>query len=352
MKHFYLLVTMMSVMASQAAGQSQQRQIVTNNDLVTAPYQTSKIMSLQPDISFTEFPINHNMHITSDGNYYYTINGGSAGSGQINKFDLSGNLLQTYPIMIDGRGLSYNTADGFLYVSTYQGNIVKITDLSAGTFVSVFSAIMQDGQASFAISPDGTKFYDYFTGTLNVRDFNTGGILNTIFGLSSGTGNFGGEAAVAVDSLHIYTWNATAKTVYTYDLTGNFIQTMVLDSGDNGISLSVANGYLFVSKDGNYNLGTWYGYHLSAPTAIAENENQFQATVLPNPTTGKLRFNSQQIISDIEIYSITGKLVYRFSPNSNSAMAELTQQSSGMYFYKIYDDNGNTHTGKFIIRKE
>lgn len=352
MKHFYLLVTVISVMASQAAGQSQQKQIVTNNDLVTGPYQTSKMMSLQPDISFNENPLTHNMHITSDGNYYYTINGGNSGAGQINKFDLSGNLLQTYPISLDGRGLSYNVADSFLYASTYLGNIVKITDLSAGTFVNVFSGIMQNDQASFAISHDGTKFYDFNSGTLYVRDFNTGGILNTIVGLSYGSGNYGGEAAVAVDSLHIYTCNASTKTVYTYDLTGNFIQTMVLDSGDNGMSLSVANGYLFVSKDGNYNLGTWYGYHLSAPTAIAENENQFQATILPNPTTGKLQFNSQRIISDIEIYSVTGKLVYRFSPNSISAMADLTQQSSGMYFYKIYDDSGNSHTGKFIIRKE
>ena len=73
-----------------------------------------------------------------------------------------------------------------------------------------------------------------------VRDLNTGAILDTITGLSYGAGNFGGEAAVAVDTSHIFTFDASIQTVYTYDLSGNFIQTTVLDSGENGISLSVS----------------------------------------------------------------------------------------------------------------
>lgn len=51
--------------------------------------------------------------------------------------------------------------------------------------------------------------------------------------------------------------NTVTRNVYSYNLTGTLIQTLPLDSGDNGISLSIANGYLFVSKDANYAIGTW-----------------------------------------------------------------------------------------------
>lgn len=217
---------------------------------------------LVPTLRFDEHPYNHNMHITCDGQYYYTINGGGSSVGQISKFDLSGTLIQTYPILIDGRGLSFNQTDSFLYASLFAGDIVKITDLATGTYSTVFSNIMHDAQASFAISPDGTKFYDFVNGTLYVHDFGTGIVIDTLFGLSYGPGNYGGNAAVAVDSNYIYTWDATIKTVSVYDHLGVLVNTMPLDSGDNGHSLSITNNYLFVSRDGNYSVGTWYGYIL------------------------------------------------------------------------------------------
>jgi DNA-binding beta-propeller fold protein YncE len=243
---------------------------------------------LVPVISFNEHPVNHNMHIASDGDYYFTINGGSAGSGQVQQFDLAGNLVQTYPIAIDGRGLSYNAADGKLYVSTFGGNIARIDDLAAGTFTVLYTGIMQNGQASFAFSPDGTLFYDFYAGTLYVRSFATGAIVDTLTGLLSGTGNYGGEAAVAADTGFVYTWNAAAKTVYRYDFNGVLAQTFTLQDGDNGHSLSMANGLLFVSKDGNYNIGTWYGYDLGATTGIAPAKDEFALSVFPNPSRGRV----------------------------------------------------------------
>jgi len=221
------------------------------------------VQSLAPGIWFNEFPYNHNEHITCDGSYYYTINGGNATFGQVNKFTLTGTLVQTYPILIDGRGLSFNAADSFLYASTYLGDIVKITNLATASFTTVYPGIMQDPQASFAISPDGTKFYDFYSGTLKVHLFSNGSVINTYYGLAFGAGNYGGDAAVAVDSNYYYTWNAYTDSVYVYNQTGGWVQTMKLDSGDNGMSLSYTNCNLFVSRDGNYSIGTWYGYPLS-----------------------------------------------------------------------------------------
>lgn len=298
---------------------------------------TFKTQFIPPVISFTEHPVNHNMHITADGDFYFTINGGSASSGQINKFTFTGTLIQTYPIQIDGRGLSYNQADGSLYASTYMGDIVKITDLSAGTFSVIFSGIMQNGQASFAISTDGTRLYDFYQGTLEIHDFATGALLNTITGLSYGPGNFGGEAAVAVDSAHIYTMNASIKTVYSYDHSGSLLQTTVLDSGDNGISLSVANNYLFVAKDGNYATGTWYGYHLSGTTAVTELVNHNEFNVFPSPANDIITIETDESLlgASYIISDQSGRQVLSGNINIENTTVDISRLTRGIYTLQV-----------------
>lgn len=221
------------------------------------------------EIQFDEDPYNHNMHITSDGEYFYTINGGDYHYGMIKKYSLDGNFVANYDIEIDGRGLSYNESDGYLYASLFQGHIVRIDNLSAGLWTTIYPDKMQGlvnwEQASFAISPDGQKMYDFYEGNLIIWDFQTGTMLETMSGFSYGLGNYGGDNCVAVDNDYIYTWNSSNKTVYVYDLSGNFVRELVLPHGNNGHSLSVFNGYLFVSKDGNYGTGTWYGYNIRRP---------------------------------------------------------------------------------------
>lgn len=302
-------------------------------------------LGIPPQFSFDEHPVNHNMHIASDGEFYFTINGGGVSSGQVNKFDLNGTLLQTYPIQIDGRGLSYNKSDGFLYVSTFGGDIVRITDLAAATFTMVFPGVMQNGQASFAISDDGLVFYDFNQGTLRVHDFATGSVINTLTGLAYGSGNYGGEAAVAVDSSHFYTWDAVSKTVYMYDQLGTLIQPMVLDSGDNGQSLSFVNDMLFVSRDGNYNIGTWYGYDLSGLTTIPNSVLHEEIAIFPNPTKDKCLIKGDNILQ-VEIFNGLGEsIVERKSITSHSIEINLENIRSGLYFAKIT-------TGENIVIKK
>lgn len=221
------------------------------------------------EIQFDEHPYNHNMHITSDGNCLYTINGGNISNGMINKYTMTGSFVANYPILIDGRGLSFNEKDSFLYASLHLGHVVKINDLSIGNWSMLYPNKLQGPnnweQASFALSPDGAKMYDFYAGNLKIWNFETGVLIKTITGLSYGNGNYGGNNCVAVDDDYIYTWNASTRTVYVYDLDGNFVRTLSLSHGNNGHSLSVFDGYLFVSKDGNYCTGTWYGYNIRRP---------------------------------------------------------------------------------------
>ena len=299
---------------------------------------------ISPVISFKEFPVNHNIHIASDGNYYYTINGGNSSLGQINKFSFNGTLIKTYPINIDGRGLSYNRADSCLYASLYEGDIVKITDLKKGVFKGKFKNIMQNDQASFAISPDGTKFLDFYAGTLKVHDFNTGAVIKTITGLSYGNGNLGGDAAIAVGANHVYTWNADIRTVYAYDKC--FVeQSVVLAHGDMGISISFTNGLLFVSKDGDYDIGKWYGYRIKDyldDSCLSSFSDDIKLSEEPSAATTK-NFRELQISNTPNPFSNTTRIIYNlpfdgklslkvFDPSGREVTTLVNaQQQAGTY---------------------
>ncbi len=302
---------------------------------------------LMPVISFNENPVNHNMHITSDGDFYYTINGGSSGSGQIQQFDAAGNLVGTYPVTIDGRGIAFNAADGKLWISTFGGNIVRIDNLSAGVFTTVFSSVMQNGQASFAISADGTRFYDFSQGTLYVRDMMTGAALDTLTGLSCGSGNYGGEAAVAVDANYIYTWNAASLTVYRYDTLGALVQTFTLSNGDNGHSLSCANGLLFVSKDGNYSTGTWYGYDLSVLLGTPPPSAPAAASLHPNPAHDRVYIDDPSV-RRVQVVSLSGGRVFEKSLAAGERTVVLPALPAGMYIAVCHTDGGAFPSKLFV----
>ncbi|HTL83222.1 MAG TPA: hypothetical protein VL651_16020, partial [Bacteroidia bacterium] len=148
----------------------------------TAGHAQVKVKELTPLITFAENPQTHNLHITCDGKNYWTINGGVASRGQICKYTLDGKLLATYPVNIDGRGLSYNKADGKFYASTYLGDIVRFDDITKGKYTTLFAGKMQDGQCTFALSDDGTQFYDFTKGKLLIHDLRSGEVVKTING--------------------------------------------------------------------------------------------------------------------------------------------------------------------------
>ncbi|MBS0011473.1 MAG: hypothetical protein KFF49_08685 [Bacteroidales bacterium] len=218
------------------------------------------------EVQFDDDPYNHNMHIASDGSYYYTVNGGNFTSGMINKYTLEGQFIDSYDIELDFRSIMYNDADGYFYAcgfeSDYLGNIYKITSIENGTFQILYTDLYEYAQSSTALSLDGQYIYAFNSGTLKKYNLSDGTLVETLTGLNCGIGNYGGDGAVAVDPDYIYTWNAGTRTVYVYNHSGTLVRTMTLDYGNNGNSLSFVDGYLFVSVDADYAIGTWYGYNI------------------------------------------------------------------------------------------
>lgn len=217
---------------------------------------------IKPVLTFNDDPLTHNMGIVSDGNYYYSINGGVTHKGQINKYSFYGKLIESYEISLDMRGVFYNVKDKKFYVNCYDKAIYRITDMSSGKYELIKQDLYENEQTSLALSADGKLLYCFNKGELKIYKFPSFKLSKTLTGIDYGSGHSNGEAAIAVSKKNFYTWNASEKMIFVYDLKGKKIKTINISDGDYGFSLSFANGLLFVATDGNYDIGTWYGYNL------------------------------------------------------------------------------------------
>lgn len=217
---------------------------------------------LIPKIIFKENPQTHNMHLTSDGRFLYTCNGGKSELGQISKFKPDGTKIASYKIELDMRSIMYNPSDKKLYVNTYSQKLYRIHNLEESNFTEVADFSDRNEQCSAALSASGKLIYFMEFGELYIYTLKNWKLKTNLSGLKTADEASLGGTAVAVDKKNIFTWNAGEQTVYIYDLKGKFQKSVKLAQGDYGFSLSVANDLLWVSMDGNYDEGTWYGYEI------------------------------------------------------------------------------------------
>jgi hypothetical protein len=219
---------------------------------------------LEPTIQFTETPVSntHSIHICSDGISYYTITGGVADDGRIFKYDLQGQLMKTYPMKLDMRGIMYSGKEKSFYVNTVEKKLYRIKDLEAGTSELVFKDFYDNGQSAIALDTKCKYFYALDSGDLTIYKFKTADVVKVISGLKCGRGNSSGAGTVAVTDDYIYTWDSKLKSVFIYNHDGIFIKSVVLKYGDYGYSLSIANGLIFVNRSPADKKSTWYGYDL------------------------------------------------------------------------------------------
>ena len=205
--------------------------------------------TLSPVLVFKDNPQTHNMHITSDGQFLYTCNGGKSEFGQISKYNPDGTRIASYKIGLDMRSVMCNASDKKLYIYTYNQKLYRINDLASGNFEAVFDFPDRNEQAAPALSTNGKLIYFMEFGELYVYTMRTGKLKTTLSGFKTSDDAAEGGTAVAIDKKHIYSWNAGEQTVYIYDLKGKFQKSIKLNQGEYGFSLSSANDMVWVSTD-------------------------------------------------------------------------------------------------------
>jgi len=88
-------------------------------------------------------------------------------------------------------------------------------------------------------------------------------------------------------------------------------------------------------------------------TGINEGEGENYFYVYPNPSIGKVMFESLELQDDnykIEIYNAFGEKIYQQNLLSDNSEIDLSNQSKGIYFLQLKTEQGST-TRKIIISK-
>ena len=79
-----------------------------------------------------------------------------------------------------------------------------------------------------------------------------------------------------------------------------------------------------------------------------ENLELNDLSIFPNPTSSFLSIQSNNLISPISIYDITGKLVLQNRGNSNEIILDISNLNSGLYFIKSSSQNSSIRK-RFIV---
>ncbi|MCF8429083.1 MAG: T9SS type A sorting domain-containing protein [Bacteroidia bacterium] len=76
-------------------------------------------------------------------------------------------------------------------------------------------------------------------------------------------------------------------------------------------------------------------------------------TIYPNPTSGIVTISSSQTIVNIEVFDVTGKVVYSQQNNKHQTNLEinLSALSNGIYFINTKNNFGGISKSKIIINK-
>ena len=117
------------------------------------------------------------------------------------------------------------------------------------------------------------------------------------------------------------------------------------------------DGYFTVTSlnPGSFNfsqdIGVIYGIqpNVLAVPQIADKSN---VTVYPNPSHGIFNFDltNTKVNCQIRVYNILGEEVYTSTINSGKAAINLSNQSKGVYFYKLLTETGTSiSTGRLVI---
>ncbi|MEO8088370.1 MAG: SBBP repeat-containing protein [Bacteroidota bacterium] len=141
-------------------------------------------------------------------------------------------------------------------------------------------------------------------------------------------------AVAASGSSNLVDANSIAATPSGVLVTGAFWDTVTIGTSVL-VSATLGSADIFITMLDNL------------PTVTGEIDTQKNG-VFPNPSSGKITFNTTGIIS---IYNTSGKKIYTSVIASSSDVITLPDMKEGIYFYQIKCENNNIQSGKILLVK-
>ncbi len=104
--------------------------------------------------------------------------------------------------------------------------------------------------------------------------------------------------------------------------------------------------------DGTVQDVTWLK---SSPTVSLEEpfKNSSEISLYPNPAKNEITVENSRIGNNsLEIFDISGKLIFNSTFNTNKVTLPVTELNNGTYFYQVHNNNGDViHSDKFTVLK-
>ena len=72
--------------------------------------------------------------------------------------------------------------------------------------------------------------------------------------------------------------------------------------------------------------------------------------VNPNPNNGQFLLKNIDAYDLIEIYDLTGRLIFQTISNNIYESVDLTGKSKGVYFYRVIAEKKQLRQGKIVIQ--
>jgi len=118
-----------------------------------------------------------------------------------------------------------------------------------------------------------------------------------------------------------------------------------------GSNAVFVNEEYLIAND-NYNL-RFYKRGPALTTSVHEQIKLITTELYPNPTSGIVTISSTQAIANIEVFDVTGKLVYNQQNNNNQTNLEidLSALSNGIYFINTQNNFGGISKSKVVVSK-
>ncbi len=230
----------------------------------------------------------------------------------------NGNLVATY-----NSGVAYSTNGGNTWVAA--------TFSPTGSWIDSKNSISKasDGTLLYLCSTD-TKIYKSIDNGVTWQQITATLPVNPIKMLYSGT--------------DIITLSTNASTHKSTNGGASFTQMTPITGGilNSGNGMANSSTDIFIS-------GMSAIYKYASTAGIAENTNQNNIILFPNPSTGIFTCVSSLTISEIKIYNELGEIILNNKIDSPTTTINLTGNPKGLYFYQLINDKRIIKLGKIII---
>ena len=288
-------------------------------------------------------------------------------TGDVNQTVTSGNAISNIVFTWGGEATDASVtglpASGIDYIKDAAAKTITISGTPTAT---VSYTVTTSGQSGTPVSISGTIIVTSGSGSSGamIHNFTTDGKTSSFYSItgnlstSYGTVTYQGltlTQCLKMESSTNISFTTTSEATLTLVFNPDYTGTVKIDGTT--YTPSSTNGIVTISSlpAGSHTIvkgsGSSYLFYMSTVyKSISGISNTNQSTSIqlyPNPVSNLLNINSNEKVTKIEIFSISGQIITQL--NGNSSSIDLSNLSSGNYLIKIHTQNGVLT--KLIVKK-